>query len=70
MEFISKHKRAFITFGIVLCLAMSVITINYRQNPTFIENALGYVVTPSQRFATNIGQWISGKHRAHFSIRR
>jgi len=40
---------------------MSVITINYRQNPTFIENALGYVVTPSQRFATNIGQWISGK---------
>ena len=61
MEFISKHKRAFIIFGIILCLAMSIITINYRQNPTFIENALGYVITPSQRIATDAGRWISGK---------
>jgi len=61
MEFISKHKRAFITFGIVLCLTMSIVTINYRQNPTFIENMLGYVITPSQRFATNVGGWVSGK---------
>ena len=40
---------------------MSIVTINYRQNPTFIENALGYVVTPLQRLATNIGGWVSGK---------
>jgi rod shape-determining protein MreC len=40
---------------------MSVITINYRQNPTFIENAMGFVITPAQRLASDAGRWASGK---------
>ena len=40
---------------------MSIGTINFRQNPTFIENMLGYIITPAQRFATDIGNWVSGK---------
>lgn len=48
-------------FGAALCLVMAVITINFRGNPTFIENALGYVITPAQQLATNIGRWVSGK---------
>jgi len=59
LDFIYRHKRAFIIFGVVLCIAMSVVTINFREDPTFIENAIGLALVPAQRLAADIGRWVS-----------
>jgi rod shape-determining protein MreC len=61
MGFFSRHKRFFIITVILLCVGAMWLTGVYRLRPSFVENALGYVLTPVQRAATGVSQWVSDK---------
>ncbi len=59
MEFLNKHKKAFIITAALLCLVFVFSSLSYRYQPTFIENMLGYVFTPTQRAFSRFGTWFS-----------
>jgi len=59
MEFLTKHKKKFITSLVVFCLVLFIVTAVYQTEPTFFENTLGYVVVPVQRAAADVGGWFS-----------
>ncbi len=61
MEFLSRHKRAFIIIMTLICLLSIILSLTIRDKPTFLENILGYVVTPVQQFATGVGDWFGDK---------
>ncbi len=61
MEFLGKHKKAFIITMVVFCIGMALISIKYREKPTILEDGAGYVVAPLQKYSTAIGSWFSQK---------
>ncbi len=61
MEFLNKHKKILILVAVAFCILLSVITISFRQYPTFAENALGYIISPTQKGMTGIGRWFERK---------
>ncbi len=61
MDFLQRHKRIFIIVAVIICIISIIATINYRYRPTFLDNALGYVITPVQKGATNVSRWVSSK---------
>ncbi len=61
MDFLSRHKKAFMGFTIILCVALIFITIYLKGNFTFAENVLGYVVTPIQKVTTTGSNFIHHK---------
>ena len=56
MEFINRHKKAFLTSAIAFCFLLIILTVN-RSRPSFIENALGFIITPVQGVVTKTGGW-------------
>lgn len=60
MEFFGKHKKAILIIITFLCLIAIVVTIN-RTKPTFIENGLGFILTPIQKLNTSISNWVQDK---------
>lgn len=61
MEFINNHKKAMLITVTIACLITVIITLRYRGNPTFLENMLGYVITPVQGAFTGIGKFFEDK---------
>jgi len=61
MEFLHKHKRLFLAFGITICLVAIIITITGVAPTSFLGRAFGYVVTPIQRGASSATTWIGGR---------
>ena len=61
MEFLNKHKRLFLAFGIVICLSAIVVTVTGVAPTSFLGRAFGYVVVPLQRGASSATGWISGR---------
>ncbi|MDR1530849.1 MAG: rod shape-determining protein MreC [Clostridiales bacterium] len=61
MGFFSRHKRIFIVGIIILCVLAMWFTAMSRLRPSFLENALGFVLAPAQKAATNASEWVSDK---------
>ena len=61
MEFLSRHKKAFISVVIFISLVIIIITIRPNYKPTFIENILGSIITPVQKYVEGIGDWFKEK---------
>ncbi len=61
MEFLSRHKTFFILGATILCIAISIITINLKSKPSFLENSLGFVIVPMQNISTDIANWVNDK---------
>jgi len=61
MEFLNKHKRLFLAFGITFCLAAIIVTITGVAPTGFLARGLSYVVVPMQRGASSATGWVSGR---------
>jgi len=61
MDFINKHKRLFLAFGIMFCFAAIIVTITGVAPTSFLGRGLSYVVVPMQRGASSATGWISGR---------
>ena len=60
MDFFSEHKRGVFLFTVFACIVVGIITLNYKK-PTFFENLISYIVSPTQEVTTNISEWINEK---------
>lgn len=64
MQFITKYKKVIFTLICILCILMALFSIN-RATPTFLEEKLGFIITPIQKINTNISSWIGSKYSAY-----
>lgn len=46
---------------------MAIFSIN-RLNPSFLEQKLGFIITPIQKFNTNISSWIKNKYNLYVNF--
>ena len=60
MDFFGEHKRATFLLAALACIVVGIITLNYKK-PTFFENLISYIVSPTQRVSTNISEWANEK---------
>ena len=58
MNFFARHKRAFFITAAALCAGMMILSAALRERPTLVEDALGFVMIPAQKFFTGIGNWV------------
>ena len=53
---------------IVVCAAMMALTALYRTKPSFMEEALSYLITPAQKVITSISGWVKDKINFYASL--
>ena len=61
MEFFEAHKKQIILIVTAILLICILFTYGKKTNATFIENALGFVITPVQELTSDIGNWFDSK---------
>jgi len=61
MDFLHRHKRLFLAFGITFCLIAIIVTVTGVAPTSFLGRAFGYVVTPLQRGASSATSWVGGR---------
>ncbi len=61
MKFLSGHKRAFIIIMSLICIVAIIFSLTVRDKPGFLENLLGYVVTPVQQASTGVADWFGDR---------
>ncbi len=61
LDFLNRHKRLFIIIVLIICIAAIIATVNYRFRPTFLDDALGYVVSPVQGAISGAANWVKQK---------
>ena len=61
MDFLNKHKRAFLAGGMILCLIAIYITANRDFHPSIITRAISRAILPLQTTASSVGNWVSGR---------
>ena len=61
MGFFQKYKKQIITVVTVLLVISALFTTGRKMNATFIDNTIGFVVTPFQKLTTGIEKWVGGK---------
>lgn len=61
MEFFEAHKKQIILIVTAILLICILFTYGKKTNATFIENALGFVITPVQELTSDIGNWFGSK---------
>ncbi|MCL2564855.1 MAG: rod shape-determining protein MreC [Defluviitaleaceae bacterium] len=60
MNILIQRKKTIFALTALLCIAMSVVTLNFRR-PTFFENMLLFVISPAQDGVTSITGWLEGQ---------
>lgn len=60
MKFLKKNKKIFITFFIILCIALGMFSFN-RLSPSLFEKSLGFIITPMQDAISSSTTWIKQK---------
>jgi rod shape-determining protein MreC len=70
MEWLSRHKRLFLSFGMVICLAAIIITANPNFRPTAAEKAMSYIVIPLKNGVSTVTGWIGGVFSSFGDTRR
>ena len=61
MELLNRHKRLFLTAGILFCLSAIIVTITGIAPTGFLRYGAGYIVVPLQQGASSATGWISGR---------
>jgi len=61
MDFLHRHKRLFLAFGITFCFVAIIVTITGVAPTSFLGRAFGYVVVPLQRGASSATSWVGGR---------
>jgi len=64
MDFIQRHKKAFLFTGIAVCITAIILTVNPSIGPTIAEQGLSFVVVPLQRGTTSAVNWIQTRFSA------
>ncbi|GFI61208.1 cell shape-determining protein MreC [Clostridiales bacterium] len=59
MKFFNEYKRQVITLIVIVLAIISVFTAGRKINAAFIDDALGFVVTPFQGIVSSVGKWTS-----------
>jgi len=58
MKFLEEHKKSALLITSLICIITIFLTLGDNR-PTFVVNAVGYVVVPQQNVVTNTTGWIS-----------
>ena len=61
MEFLHRHKRLFLAFGITICLGAIVVTVTGVAPSSYFGRAFSYVVVPMQRGVSSATAWVGGR---------
>ena len=61
MEFFEEHKKQIMLVTIAILIVVIFITYGRKTKATFVESALGFVITPVQELTTNVGNWFGSK---------
>ena len=61
MNFFNDYKKQIFTIVAVILAITAVITMGRKSNATFIDNTLGFVITPVQNITSSVGGWFSQK---------
>lgn len=61
MNFFKEYKKQIFSLLAVIIGITAVVSIEKKTNATFLDNTLGFVVTPIQDITTSIGQWFGQK---------
>ena len=61
MGFFEEYKKQIITVVTVLLVICALFTTGRKMNATFIDNTIGFVVTPFQKLTTGVEGWVGGK---------
>lgn len=59
MGFFEEYKKQIITVISIVLVIASLITAGKKTNATFIDNALGLIVTPLQKITSSVTDWFS-----------
>lgn len=59
MGFFEEHKKQIIMVATCLLLICTLFTLGRKHNATLLDNAIGFVITPLQSIATDVGDWVS-----------
>jgi len=57
MDFLSQRKKTLFLVTVLSCIALSVVTLNFRR-PTFFENIFVLIIAPAQSGVNSVGGWI------------
>lgn len=61
MGFFEEHKKQIIMATTAILLICTLFTLGRKHNATILDNAIGFVVTPLQKLATNVGDWVDSQ---------
>jgi len=61
VEFFEEHKKQIMLAVTAILFVAILVTYGKKTNATFVENALGFVITPVQDLTTNVGNWFGSK---------
>ncbi|MCL2708931.1 MAG: rod shape-determining protein MreC [Defluviitaleaceae bacterium] len=61
MDFVYRHKKIFLLFGMGVCVLLIILSASPGVNPSFVEKAFGFVFAPVQKGATQLTGWFGGK---------
>ena len=61
MNFFNDYKKQIFTIVAVILAITAVITMGRKSHATFIDNTLGFVITPVQNVTSSVGDWFSKK---------
>mgnify|MGYP005760792119 FL=1 len=56
--FLERHKKIILTSVIIILAALALFTSGKKANATWLESALGFVITPIQDVTTGVGNWV------------
>ena len=59
MGFFEEHKKQIIMVATFLLLVCALFTLGRKHNATILDNAIGFVITPLQKIATDVGDWVN-----------
>jgi len=57
VSFLKKRKKLFLSILLGFCAVAILLTAAERYSPTWVEKAIGFVVTPVQGAFTSVGNW-------------
>ena len=57
MGLLAKRKKILFIGAVCLCIIIMLISALFREKPSFLEDAAGFVVIPVQKFLTDVGGW-------------
>jgi rod shape-determining protein MreC len=59
MEWLARHRKLFLSAGMLTCLAAIILTANPNFKPTIAEKAIAYTVVPLQSGVRSFTNWMS-----------